>query len=42
MAGALMKGVGNDAMVGVLLVAALAFLVAVWWERRRAPVRVVG
>lgn len=41
-AGALMKGVGNDAMVGVLLVAALAFLVAAWWERRRAPVRVVG
>jgi hypothetical protein len=37
-----MKGVGNDAMVGVLLVAALAFLAAVWWERRRAPVRVVG
>ncbi|NPT46055.1 MFS transporter [Paraburkholderia sp. 1N] len=41
-AGALMKGVGNDAMVGVLLVAALAFLVAAWWERRRSPLRVVG
>ncbi|AXL52800.1 MFS transporter permease [Paraburkholderia caffeinilytica] len=41
-AGALMKGVGNDAMVGVLVVAALAFLGAVWWERRRAPMRVVG
>ncbi|MFM0596389.1 MFS transporter [Paraburkholderia dilworthii] len=41
-AGALMKDVGNDAMVGVLLVAALAFLAAVWWERRRAPVRAVG
>jgi MFS family permease len=41
-AGALMKGVGNDAMVGVLLVAALAFLAAVWWERRRAPVQAGG
>ncbi|WP_434108636.1 MFS transporter [Paraburkholderia caffeinilytica] len=41
-AGALMKGVGNDAMVGVLLLAALAFLVAVWWERRRGVVGVVG
>ncbi|MDE1183428.1 MFS transporter [Paraburkholderia sp.] len=34
-AGALMKGVGNDALIGVLLVCALAFLVAVRWERRR-------
>jgi MFS family permease len=34
-AGALMKSVGHDAMVGVLLVAALAFLAAVWWEKRR-------
>jgi MFS family permease len=41
-AGALMKGVGNDAMVGVLLAAALAFLVATWWERRRAPVGAIG
>jgi hypothetical protein len=32
-----MKHVGNDAMVGVLLVAALAFLLAVWWEKRQAP-----
>lgn len=41
-AGALMKGVGNDAMVGVLFVAALAFLAAAWWERRRAPMRMAG
>jgi MFS family permease len=41
-AGALMKGVGSDAVVGVLVAAALAFLVAVWWERWRSPVRVVG
>lgn len=41
-AGALMKGVGNDAMVGVLFVAALAFLAAAWWERRRAPIRMAG
>ncbi|NYH18466.1 MFS transporter [Paraburkholderia bryophila] len=41
-AGALMKDVGNDAMVGVLLAAALAFLAAVWWERRRSPMRAVG
>jgi hypothetical protein len=34
-AGALMKTVGHDAVVGVLLCAALAFLLAVWWERRR-------
>ncbi|ASL43434.1 putative MFS-type transporter YcaD [Burkholderia sp. AD24] len=40
-AGALMKGIGDDAMVGVLLAAALAFLAAVWWERRRATVRAV-
>jgi len=40
-AGALMKGVGNDAMVGVLLVAALAFLGAAWWEKRRAPMRAI-
>lgn len=36
-AGTLMKGVGNDALIGVLLVSALAFLVAVWWEKRRSP-----
>jgi hypothetical protein len=41
-AGALMKGVGNDAMVGVLLFAALAFLAAAWWEKRRAPLRAAG
>lgn len=41
-AGALMKGVGDDAMVGVLFVAALAFLAAAWWERRRAPMRMAG
>ncbi|HEV3424322.1 MAG TPA: MFS transporter [Paraburkholderia sp.] len=34
-AGALMKGVGNDAIIGVLLASALAFLAAVWWEKRR-------
>ncbi|WGS50537.1 MFS transporter [Paraburkholderia sp. D15] len=41
-AGALMKGVGDDAMVGVLFVAALAFLAAVWWERRRVAESVTG
>ncbi|WP_341313133.1 MFS transporter [Paraburkholderia sp. IMGN_8] len=41
-AGALMKGVGDDAMVGVLFVAALAFLAAAWRERRRAPLRAIG
>ncbi|CAG4886293.1 putative MFS-type transporter YcaD [Paraburkholderia saeva] len=35
-AGALMKGIGNDAVVGVLLVSALAFLGAALWEKRRA------
>ncbi|WP_345812996.1 MFS transporter [Paraburkholderia sp. PREW-6R] len=40
-AGALMKAVGNDAMVGVLLLAALAFLAAVGWEKRRATVLAV-
>jgi MFS family permease len=35
-AGALMKSVGNDAMVGVLLVSALAFLGAALWEKRHA------
>jgi len=35
LAGALMKSVGDDAMIGVLLASALAFLVAVWWEKRR-------
>ncbi|GAB2908739.1 MFS transporter [Paraburkholderia jirisanensis] len=34
-AGALMKRVGYDAVIGVLLASALAFLVAVLWERRR-------
>ncbi|MEM5295167.1 hypothetical protein VSR82_12550 [Burkholderia sp. JPY481] len=34
-----MKSVGHDAVVGVLLCAALAFLVAVWWERRRITLR---
>ncbi|MGF6755023.1 MFS transporter [Paraburkholderia sp. GAS42] len=38
-AGALMKGVGNDAMVGVLLASALAFLGAVLWEKRRVAVQ---
>ncbi|MEW6342770.1 MAG: MFS transporter [Paraburkholderia sp.] len=38
-AGTLMKSVGNDAMIGVLLVSALAFLAAVWWERRRGVVQ---
>jgi hypothetical protein len=37
-----MKRVGHDAMVGVLLVAVLAFLATARWERRRAPMRVVG
>lgn len=41
MAGALMKGVGNDAVIGVLLVSALAFLAAVWWEKRRGIVRAI-
>jgi MFS family permease len=38
-AGALMKSVGNDAMIGVLLASALAFLLAVWWEKRRGTVQ---
>ncbi|TDN67393.1 MFS transporter [Paraburkholderia sp. BL10I2N1] len=38
-AGALMKSEGNDAMVGVLLASALAFLGAALWERRRMAVR---
>jgi MFS family permease len=38
-AGALMKSAGNDSMVGVLLVSALAFLGAALWERRRATVQ---
>ena len=40
-AGALMKGIGNDALVGLLLAGALAFGGAVLWERRRAGMRVV-
>ena len=40
-AGALMKGIGNDALVGLLLAGALAFGGAALWERRRAGVRVV-
>ncbi|KND58604.1 Permease of the major facilitator superfamily [Candidatus Burkholderia verschuerenii] len=35
-AGALMRRVGADALIAVLTVAALAFLVAAWWERRDA------
>jgi MFS family permease len=38
-AGALMKGLGDDALVGVLLVSALAFLGAAMWERRRTAVK---
>ncbi|MGF6923509.1 MFS family permease [Paraburkholderia sp. UCT70] len=38
-AGALMKTVGHDAVVGVLLCAALAFLTAAWWERPRIALR---
>ncbi|MGF6295900.1 MFS transporter [Paraburkholderia youngii] len=38
-AGALMKTVGHDAVIGVLLCAALAFLVTAWWERRRIALR---
>jgi hypothetical protein len=33
-AGTLMQRVGADALIGVLTVAAGAFLVAVWWEWR--------
>jgi len=40
-AGALMKGAGHDAMIGVLLAAALAFLGAVLWEKRRMAIRAV-
>jgi MFS family permease len=36
-AGTLMKGVGDDALIAVLLLSALAFLLAVWWEKRRGP-----
>ncbi|SAL15165.1 major facilitator transporter [Caballeronia peredens] len=35
-AGTLMQRVGADALVGVLVMAAVAFLAAVWWERRAA------
>ncbi|HEY4353518.1 MAG TPA: MFS transporter [Paraburkholderia sp.] len=38
-AGALMKRVGNDALIGVLLASALAFLVAAVWEKRRSAAR---
>jgi hypothetical protein len=37
-----MKRVGNDAMVGVLLVAALAFLAAIRWEKRRGLPQMAG
>ncbi|MFC0397569.1 MFS transporter [Paraburkholderia rhizosphaerae] len=37
-AGALMKRVGNDALIGVLLASALSFLGGAWWEKRRATV----
>ncbi|MDH6148973.1 hypothetical protein OKW46_002898 [Paraburkholderia sp. WSM4179] len=35
-----MKTAGHDAVVGVLLCAALAFLAAARWERRRISLRV--
>ncbi|CAB3766556.1 MFS transporter [Paraburkholderia humisilvae] len=38
-AGALMKRIGNDALIGVLLASALSFLFAALWEKRRAAVR---
>jgi MFS family permease len=41
-AGALMKSMGNDAMIAVLLASALAFLVAVWWEKRRGTVQALS
>ena len=37
-AGTLMKSVGNDAMIGVVLFSALAFLAAALWEKRRGVV----
>jgi len=37
-AGAMMKSVGNDAMIGVVLASALAFLAAALWEKRRGVV----
>ncbi|MEM5386532.1 MFS transporter [Paraburkholderia phymatum] len=37
-AGALMKSVGNDALIGVVLASALAFLAAAVWEKRRGVV----
>jgi len=37
-AGTLMKRVGNDAMIGVVLVSALAFLAAALWEKKRGVV----
>jgi MFS family permease len=39
-AGTLMQRVGADALIGVLTVAAGAFLVAAWWERRASSARV--
>lgn len=38
-AGALMKGIGNDAVIGVLLASAIVFLVAIRWERSRRRVQ---
>jgi MFS family permease len=35
-AGALMERVGADALIAVLFAAVCAFLIAAWWERRRA------
>jgi MFS family permease len=36
-AGTLMRGLGANALIGVLLASALAFLVAALWERRQQP-----
>ena len=39
-AGPLMRGIGANALIGVLLASALAFLAAALWERRRAARRI--
>lgn len=37
LAGSLMNAWGSDALVGVMVAASLAFVLAALWERRRVP-----
>ncbi|SAK82667.1 MFS transporter [Caballeronia ptereochthonis] len=41
-AGTLMRSVGADALIGVLVAAAAAFLLAAWWEARRPATSLSG